>query len=126
MWLNFDLLDRLWKGTALKSIKLNLSIDPATGDTSLSPSFEAVNEKVILEELMNILAKYSKKRELVIAFDEFQEVARYTEEGFEKRLRSLIQQHASICYVFSGSQRHLIIEMFNSRETISQMSITNA
>jgi AAA+ ATPase superfamily predicted ATPase len=99
---------------ALKSIRLNLSIDPATGGTTVSPSFEAVNEKIVLEELMNILSKYSQKHKLVIAFDEFQEVANYTEEGFEKRLRSFIQQHSNICYIFSGSQKQLITEMFNS------------
>ena len=102
--------------TALRSIRLNLSIDPATGGTAVSPSFEAVNEKIILEELMNILAKYSQKQKLVIAFDEFQEVANYTEEGFEKRLRSFIQQHSNICYIFAGSQQHLITEMFNSNK----------
>jgi len=101
---------------ALKSIRLNLSIDPETGGTAVSPSFEAVNEKIILEELMNILAKYSQKQKLVIAFDEFQEVANYTEEGFEKRLRSFIQQHSNICYIFAGSQQHLITEMFNSNK----------
>jgi len=99
---------------ALKSIRLNLSIDPATGETSISPAFEAVNEKIVLEELMAILLKYSQKHKLVIAFDEFQEVTNYTEEGFEKRLRSYIQQHSNICYIFSGSQQHLITEMFNS------------
>jgi hypothetical protein len=98
----------------LKNIRLNLSIDSATGSTSVSPSFEAVNEKIILEELMNILSKYSQRRKLVIAFDEFQEIASYTEEGFEKRLRSFIQQHSNICYIFSGSQQHLITEMFSS------------
>ncbi len=98
----------------LRNIKLNLSIDPTTGSTSISPSFEVVNEKIILEELMNILSKYSQKRRLVIAFDEFQEIANYTEEGFEKRLRSFIQQHQNICYIFSGSRQHLITEMFNS------------
>ncbi|MBL7174445.1 MAG: ATP-binding protein [Desulfobacteraceae bacterium] len=109
-------LERLLKSVtkALKNIKLNLSIDSATGSTSVSPSFEAVNEKIILEELMNILSKYSQKRKLVIAFDEFQEVTNYTEEGFEKRLRSFIQEHSNICYIFSGSQQHLITEMFNS------------
>ena len=101
---------------ALKSIKLNLSIDSATGGTSVSPSFGAVDEKTVLEELMNILSKYSQKRRLVIAFDEFQEVAGYTEEGFEKRLRSFIQQHSNICYIFSGSQQHLITEMFISNK----------
>ena len=99
---------------AIKNIRLNLSIDSTTGSTLVSPSFEAVNEKVILEELMNILSKYSKKQKLVIAFDEFQEIANYTEDGFEKRLRSFIQQHSNICYIFSGSQQHLITEMFNS------------
>jgi AAA+ ATPase superfamily predicted ATPase len=98
---------------ALKNIRLNLSIDSATGATLVSPSFEAINEKVILEELMNILSRYSQKRKLVIGFDEFQEVANYTEDGFEKRLRACIQQHSNICYIFSGSQQHLITEMFN-------------
>jgi AAA+ ATPase superfamily predicted ATPase len=108
--------DRLLKSVskALKNIKLNLSIDSATGGTSLSPSFEAVNEKIFLEELMSILSNYSQKHKLVIAFDEFQEAANYTEDGFEKRLRSFIQQHSNICYIFSGSQQHLITEMFNS------------
>ena len=108
--------ERLLKSVskAIKNIKLNLSIDSATGSTLVSPSFEAVDEKVILEELMNILSKYSQKYKLVIAFDEFQEVANYTEDGFEKRLRSFIQQHSNICYIFSGSQQHLITEMFNS------------
>jgi len=108
--------ERLLKSASktLKNIKLNLSIDPTTGSTSISPSFEVVNEKIILEELMNILSKYSQKRRLVIAFDEFQEIANYTEEGFEKRLRSFIQQHQNICYIFSGSRQHMITEMFNS------------
>ena len=108
--------ERLLKSvsSALKNIKLNLSIDSSTGGTLVSPAFEAVNEKIMLEELMNILSKYSQKRKLVIAFDEFQEVTDYTEEGFEKRLRSFIQQHSNICYLFSGNQQHLITEMFNS------------
>ncbi|MCP4681357.1 MAG: ATP-binding protein [Desulfobacterales bacterium] len=108
--------ERLIKSVSnvLKNIKLNLSIDPSTGDTSVSPFFEAFDEKIMLEELMNILSKYSQKRKLVIAFDEFQEVADYTEDGFEKRLRSFIQQHSNICYIFSGSQQHLITEMFNT------------
>ena len=110
--------ERLLKsiGNALKNIKLNLSIDSATGETSISPDFKAIDEKIILEELMNIISKHSQKRKLVIAFDEFQEVAKYTEPGFEKRLRSFVQQHAKICYIFSGSQKHLLNEMFNTNK----------
>jgi hypothetical protein len=109
-------LEKLLKSVshAVKNIKLNLSIDSTTGSTTVSPSFEVASEKEVLEELMNLLDKYSQKRKLVIAFDEFQEVTRYTEETFEKRLRSFIQKHSTICYIFSGSQQHLITEMFNS------------
>ena len=98
----------------VKKFRLNLSVDTTTGQTSVSPSFDAVDEEIMLEELMNILARYSKKQKLVIAFDEFQEVAHYSEVGFEKRLRSFIQGHSNISYIFSGSQQHLLTEMFNS------------
>jgi hypothetical protein len=101
-------------GKALRNFKLNLTLDPVTGGASVSPSFEAVKEEVVLEELMNIFSRCAQKRKLVIAFDEFQEVAGYTEDGFEKRLRSFVQHHSNICYIFSGSRHHLITEMFNS------------
>ena len=56
--------ERLLKSVSknIRNFKINLSIDPTTGDTSVSPSFEAVHEKVILDELMNLLTKYSQKR----------------------------------------------------------------
>ncbi len=101
-------------GNTVKNLRLNINMDAMTGSPSISPSFTAVEEKTMLEELMRILEGYSKKQKLVIAFDEFQEVANYTEDGFEKRLRSFIQRHTNICYIFSGSRRHLITEMFNS------------
>ena len=59
----------------MKSININLGIDATTGVTSISPSFSNRTEKIMLEELMNILQNYSQKRKLVVAFDEFQEVA---------------------------------------------------
>ncbi len=110
---NFEKLVKHVSST-LKNIKLNINMDPLTGNPSISPSFTAVEEKTMLEELMNILERYSKKRKLVIAFDEFQEVADYAEDGFERRLRSYLQRHTNICYIFSGSRKHLITEMFNS------------
>ncbi len=99
---------------SLKSVKLDVSVDPETGAASVSPSFQSVEEGGLLENLMNILEKYSRKEKLVVAFDEFQEVAGYSEAGFEKRLRSFIQAHGNICYIFAGSQQHLLTEMFNS------------
>ncbi len=65
---------------------------------------------------MELLEKFSQKRKIVIALDEFQEVAQYANaDAFEKQLRSYIQQHDNICYIFSGSQQHLLSAMFQSK-----------
>ena len=53
---------------------------------------------------------------MVVAFDEFQEVTAYGGDTFEKRLRKSVQKHQRISYIFSGSQKHLITEMFNDRK----------
>jgi hypothetical protein len=38
----------------------------------------------------------------------------YSEQGFEKRLRKEIQGQRNISYIFSGSQKHILIQMFDS------------
>jgi uncharacterized protein len=107
--------DKLFKniGKSIKNFRVNVSLDPTTGTSSITPTFKGIEENVMLEGLMDILLQYSNKRKLVVALDEFQEVSEYSEEGFEKRLRSYIQKHENICYIFSGSRQHLITEMFN-------------
>ncbi|VEN74949.1 conserved hypothetical protein [Candidatus Desulfarcum epimagneticum] len=109
-------LERLVKffSQAAKNIRLNLSVDPMSGETSISPSFDPFDEKIALEELMGAIERYSEKRKLAIAFDEFQETGQFGGEGFEKRLRSFIQGHENVCYIFSGSRRRLLADMFNS------------
>jgi hypothetical protein len=61
-----------------------------------------------------LLGSFSEKRKLMVVFDEFQEIAGYKQEGFEKRLRAIIQRHENISYFFCGSQRHILTEIFTS------------
>ena len=50
---------------------------------------------------------------LVVAFDEFQEVAGLSKEfALEKIFRSCIQAHRNVRYVFLGSKTHLMKRMF--------------
>lgn len=62
-------------------------------------------------ELPQRIAQEYKKR-VVVVFDEFQEISRLNGEEFEKRLRSFIQHHQEVCYIFTGSKTHIIIQMF--------------
>jgi len=102
---------------SINKFSFQLSIDPTTSSPTIAPSFKAADENLILKNLMELLAKFSEKRKIVIAFDEFQEVAKYTNADlFEKQLRSYFQQHSNICYIFSGSQQHLLTAMFESQK----------
>jgi uncharacterized protein len=105
--------DRLMKlaGNFMKSIRY--SYDPVTQSHTIFPDLGATEIKPALDGLMEMLAAYSDKRRLVVAFDEFQEIAAYSKNDFEKQLRSHIQNQGNIGYVFSGSQTHLLQRMFN-------------
>ena len=105
-------IERVLKQMA--GLKVTGSIDPVTNLPTLSASIKPREKPEYLEKALTILDSYSKKKKLLVVFDEFQEVAKYSEEGFEKRLRKIIQGHQNISYIFSGSQKHILIEMFDS------------
>ncbi|WP_304511839.1 AAA family ATPase [Desulfobacula sp.] len=113
---NTDKLLGLLK-SSINKLSFQISIDPVTNSPAIAPSFKAADESLILKNLMELLEKFSEKRKIVIAFDEFQEVAKYANaDSFEKQLRSYVQQHSNICYIFCGSQQHLLTEMFKSQK----------
>ena len=98
----------------MNGLKLTGSIDPTTNLPTVSASIKPKEKPEYLEKALYLLASYSNKQKLLVVFDEFQEVAGYAEAGFEKRLRSVIQRHHNISYFFSGSQKHILIDMFDS------------
>jgi len=105
-------LERILKQMA--GLKVTGSIDPLTSLPTLSASIKPREKPEYLEKALNLLASYSTNQKLLVVFDEFQEVAKYSEQGFEKRLRKVIQGHRNISYIFSGSQKHILIEMFDT------------
>ena len=50
----------------------------------------------------------------IIAIDEFQQIGNYAEKNVEALLRTKIQQCHRAQFIFSGSKRHLMSNMFNS------------
>lgn len=53
-------------------------------------------------------------RPCIVAIDEFQQIMHYPEKNVEATLRSYIQKCHNAVFVFSGSERHLLSEMFHS------------
>jgi AAA+ ATPase superfamily predicted ATPase len=65
-----------------------------------------------LEEVLETPARIANKRNVVIVFDEFQQILEYKTDLVERKLRSAIQNQRKVAYLFLGSRRHLIQKMF--------------
>ena len=74
-------------------------------------SINETQQNSTLSELFKYLE--SRKKKIVIAFDEFQEIANYPEKA-EAILRTHIQGLNNIQFIFSGSSNHLLQQMFFS------------
>lgn len=65
-----------------------------------------------LEELFKFLNQMDIS--ILFAIDEFQEIKKYDNQvPFEGKLRSLTQQSNNIVFLYSGSEQHLLNEIFN-------------
>lgn len=94
----------------LKGISATLSFSQ-DGTPSLSLNIQENQHETTLHELFKYLEK--RKKKVVVAFDEFQEVASYPQKA-EAILRTHIQKLNNIQFIFSGSSNHLLKEMFYS------------
>ncbi len=66
-----------------------------------------------LEEVLSAPAKLGRKgKKLVIVLDEFQQILTYGTDRVEQRLRSVIQHQKNVAYIFLGSRKHIVQEMF--------------
>jgi hypothetical protein len=76
------------------------------------PTQEDITTVIDLPE--RIATKRGKR--IVVVFDEFQEVASFGGVNLIKAMRSRIQHHKSVTYIFSGSKRHLLRQIFEEKE----------
>lgn len=89
-----------------------LSMDPLTGEPSVSITVEPSKEDITIQSIFNYLN--DSEQEVYIAIDEFQQIAEYLEKGTEALLRSYIQFAQHVHFIFSGSKFHLMAEIFGS------------
>ena len=84
------------------------------GDGSVSFSFELApsNAKATLKDTFDYIASHRQK--IAIAIDEFQQISEFPEKGVEALLRSHIQSVPNAHFIFAGSKKHMMDEMFVS------------
>ncbi len=95
----------------LRSLRGSFGYDPVMG----TPTFDIklgdiTNPTYTLEEIFACLEQSSEH--IVVAIDEFQQIVNYPEKNIEALLRTHIQQSANANFIFAGSERHIMGEMF--------------
>lgn len=81
-----------------------------------------VNPEITLDEIFTYLNQADKP--CLVAIDEFQQITNYADNRIEALLRTYIQRCTNAHFIFSGSHRHLMAEMFTSPARPFYQSVT--
>ena len=96
----------------IRSCRPIFTIDELTGIPKVTIDVVASEEENTLKEIFDYLA--SSEKRCYIAIDEFQQISEYPEQGVEALLRSYTQFVTNVNFIFAGSKKHIMQEMFTS------------
>ena len=97
----------------VRSISAGFSIDPISGKPRFDLKLGEINTpELTLEEICQYLESADKP--CIFAIDEFQQITRYRQANTEALLRSCVQKMNNCRFIFSGSDRHILEQMFSS------------
>ena len=101
-------LQKLLKKITVKIVlvKDTVELELQTGETVTDEEFE---------EICNLPEKIAQRKgkQLIVMFDEFQDITEISSEHLEKTMRSTFQHHKHVSYLFAGSKTTLMHELFN-------------
>lgn len=101
-------LQLFWK--SVKSLHTSVSFD-INGTPSLSLGLGDIQAPATtLDEIFHYLNHADKP--CLVAIDEFQQIAGYAEDNVEATLRTYVQHCSNAHFIFAGSQRHIMGNMF--------------
>lgn len=97
----------------LKRFNPTISYDPLSGAPEVSLGFADPEQyEYSLKGLFQFLDQQPQR--ILLAIDEFQQIANYPENNMEAILRTIIQNLRNVNLIYSGSHRHLLAEMFSN------------
>lgn len=108
--------EQFYKNTIelFKSIRPKISADTITGQPYIEFSLDKKNDLTpALSELTGFIKEKSGKQKIIIAFDEFQQIAEYPEQKTEAVLRAFVQELPDVRFIYSGSRKHLLYSIFS-------------
>ncbi|MDR1739597.1 MAG: ATP-binding protein [Bacteroidales bacterium] len=97
----------------IKGLRPLFSYDSITGEPQLQIVYQTESDKEhTLQGLLEFLDSQPVK--IVLAIDEFQQISYFPETNIEALLRTYIQRLKNIRFIFCGSRKDMMTEMFSS------------
>lgn len=105
-----------------KRVRVEPTIDPNTLEYSIKPVVTTLSFEEMLEDFFGSLSELSKTQQIILAIDEFQQIATITDVKLDAILRKYIQERQNISYIFLGSKRHLLTSLFEYKAPLYEMA----
>lgn len=100
----------------LGRIRPVISHDPFSGEPKFSFTLDTdADRRYSLKALLDYLEHRPNK--VIVAIDEFQQIREYEGISMEALLRTYIQPLTNVQFIFSGSRKHLMADMFTSENS---------
>ena len=97
----------------ISSLRIGFKLDTITGEPTFDIGLGDIQSpQTTLDEIFQYLECADKP--CIVAIDEFQQIGNYAEKNVEALLRTKIQRSINTSFIFSGSKRHTMSNMFNS------------
>ena len=98
----------------VKSIQFTIGFDEAGMINGSFGLGDIKDSQKSLEEIFQYLEE--AKRPCVVAIDEFQQIEKYPEKNVEALLRTYIQQTRNLTFIYCGSKKHLMADIFTNEK----------
>lgn len=108
--------------TLFKRVRVEPTIDPVTLKYSIKPVIATLSFEQMMDDFFNSLEELSKTKQIVLAMDEFQQIAAIKDIKLDAFLRTYIQNRKNISYVFLGSKRHLLTSLFEYKAPLYELA----
>ena len=117
--------ERLFKlfAATLRSLSASFGFDPIQNTPTFDIKLGDITApEYTLDEIFTYIEKADKR--CIIAIDEFQQITNYAEKNVEAILRTRIQRCSNANFIFAGSRRRILNEMFLSNKRPFYQSAT--
>jgi len=119
----FDLKTTIKNFTSLfKRVRVEPTIDVNTLEYSIKPIVATLTFEEMMEDFFSSLNELSKTNKIVLAIDEFQQIANITDVKIDALMRKNIQERKNISYIFLGSKRHLLTSLFEYKSPLYELA----